>query len=491
MKPSLITPLNRLSRSDAAPLAPIQSSHWFDRAKNVLAGGISSSARATTTGDLPYPLYMTQGNGARLLDADGNHYIDYLLSYGSVVLGHAHEGLNAAIVEQLSYGTMFGTCNTVEVELAEQIARMVPCAELTRFANSGSEAICGAVRAARGFTGRSKVLKFEGHYHGWVDVLAVSNRPLPEQAGPLVSPHSHPHSRGIPSGIVNDVVVCPWNEPEILVAILDRHDHEIAAMVAEPIVANNACIMPGEGYLEFLRQQCDRRGIVLIFDEIVTGFRTAPGGVQDLYGVQPDIAVFSKALGGGLPISAFTGKRAVMEPIATNVTKHGGTYNGNPLCAAAALYTLRQLDNPAVRQKLHDAGAAIMHAIERASHDQHVRCLVQGHPSMFQVVFKKGSVRLNRNGNGNGNGKGKSHGNGNGHGNNHDPEEPQNWPLRHYRELALADEERYAAFRQSLLESGIHVTPSYMACWFPSTAHDASDVAQTVAAIETAMRCIA
>jgi glutamate-1-semialdehyde 2,1-aminomutase len=221
---------------------------------------------------------MTHGWGSRIWDADENEYVDFLNSYGSTILGHANPGLVQAVSRQLELGTMFGTCNTPEVELAERIQRMVPCAELVRFANSGSEAICGAIRAARGYTGKNKILKFEGHYHGWVDVLAISNRPSAEEWGPLQTPASRPHSPGIPSGVVQDVIICPWNDADILRSILDRHGSELAAVIAEPIVANNACIMPQPGYLQALRDECTRRGIVLIFDEICTGFRTAPGG---------------------------------------------------------------------------------------------------------------------------------------------------------------------------------------------------------------------
>jgi glutamate-1-semialdehyde 2,1-aminomutase len=429
-----------------------ESARWFDRAKRVLAGGISSSARSTTTGSLPYPLYMAHGQGSRIWDADGNQFIDYLLSYGSVVLGHADRGLSETLHTQLNLGTMFGTCNTVEVELAEQICRMVPCAKLVRYANSGSEAMSGAVRAARGFTGRNKILKFEGHYHGWVDVLAVSNRPSLEQAGPAEAPHSVAHSLGTPVGVVGDVVIAPWNDINLLRQILDRHSDEFAAIVAEPIVANNACIMPAPGYLPALREECDRRKIILIYDEIVTGFRTSPGGAQDLFDVVPDIAVYSKALGGGLPLSAFAGRRDIMEMVAANTVKHGGTYNGNPLCAASALYTLRQLNDPAVRARIDTAGRAIMESITRDAHDRGIPAVVQGEPSMFQVVF------------------------------NADGKAPRN-----YRELQSADTKRYARFRQSLLERGIHSNSSGLACWFISSAHTPQDTAVTIAAIEESM----
>ncbi len=426
----------------------------FQRARQFLAGGIASSARSIVTGPAKHPLYITRGRGSRIWDADGHQFVDYLLSYGSVILGHADPALGQVIKSQFDQGTMYGTCNTVEIELAEQICRMVKSAELVRFANSGSEAISGAVRAARGFTGKSKILKFEGHYHGWADVLAISNRPSPDEAGPLEAPHSIPHSPGLPQGVVNDVVICPWNEPDILKAILDQHDGQFAAVIAEPIVANNACIMPRPGYLEFLRQQCTRRGIVLIFDEIVTGFRTAPGGAQQLFGVDADLSVFSKALGGGLPISAFAGKRNIMDLIGANRVKHGGTYNGNPLCAAAALHTLHTLAAPAVLDRIRRAGEAVSEAIRRAARDCRVPVVVQGLGSMFQVLFTDRA------------------------------------PV-HYRDLKLADAKRYAAFRYALLQRGVHCNETPFACWFVSAAHGPEDVDLTVAAVAAAMKSIA
>jgi glutamate-1-semialdehyde 2,1-aminomutase len=433
-----------------------QASHdWFERAKRVLAGGISSSARASTTGDLPYPLYITRGDGPYIWDADGNQFVDLLLSYGSAILGHADAGLCDAVSHQLRLGTMYGTCNTVEVELAEQICRMYPGAQLVRYSNSGSEAIMGAVRAARGFTGKSKILKFEGHYHGWVDVLAVSNRPAPSESGPLNAPLSQAHSRGMPSGVVDDVIICPWNSPEILKDILDRHDGQIAAIIAEPIVANNACIMPRDGYLAFLREQCTKRGILLIFDEIVTGFRIHSGGAAGLFGVVPDLAVFSKAIGGGLPISAFAGSKPVMDPVAANTVKHGGTYNGNPLCAASALYTLRKLNDPAVQKRISESGQAIKEAVRRSAQDRHIGCIVQGPGSMFQVVFT---------------------------------DDPR--PLSHYRDLARADVKKFAAFRQSLLEHGVFINSSGLACWFISAAHGPDQVLAAQTAIDAAMDTI-
>ncbi|MFF2629728.1 aspartate aminotransferase family protein [Kitasatospora griseola] len=422
---------------------------WYERAQASLAGGISSSARLTSTGPHPYPLYMASGHGARIRDIDGNEYVDYLAAYGSAVLGHAPSVLTDALEPVLHGGTMFGTCNTAEVELAELITEMVPCADLVRFANSGSEAVQGAVRAARSHTGRTKILKFEGHYHGWTDVLAVSNRPGADEAGPYDRPHPVPHSPGIPAGVVNDVVVCPWNDPDALRTVLDAHRGELAAVICEPIVANNACTMPAPGFLEVLRQECSRRGIVLIFDEICTGFRTAPGGAQALFGVVPDLATYSKALGGGLPIAAFAGRRELMEPLATGHLKHGGTYNSSPLCATAGLATLRELNRPEVVEHIDTTGRQIMEAIQRAAHDRGVPCAVQGVGALFQVVFTPGGT-----------------------------------PTTQYRDLLRADTARYAAFRHELLKQGVHTNAYGMACWFVSAAVTADDLATTCKAIE-------
>ena len=450
------TPADHATKIGLPPNFSAQhSQEWFTRAQKVLAGGISSSARSTTTGPFPFPLYIARGHGSRVWDADGHEFIDYLLSYGSVILGHADKSLVSAVARQLENGTMFGTCNTVEVELAEQITAMVPGADLVRFANSGSEAICGAIRAARGFTGRNRIIKFEGHYHGWVDVLAISNRPTLSEAGTLEQPHSHPHSRGIPGGVVEDVIIAPWNHREILEQILNAHQSELAAIIIEPLVANNACICPDPGFLAWIREECNRRGILMIYDEIVTGFRLARGGAAEAYGVVPDLAVFSKAIGGGFPISAFAGRRDVMEPISANTVKHGGTYNGNPLCAAAALATLRCLNQPGALEAIERHGRICIDAIERSAHDNGIPCVVQGVGTMFQVVFNKDGR-----------------------------------PLRHYRELVAADTKRYNAFRHSLLRQGVHINSSGSACWFISAAHGPDDLAITTAAIGHAMASV-
>ncbi|MEO3974775.1 glutamate-1-semialdehyde 2,1-aminomutase [Streptomyces sp. CAU 1734] len=431
------------------------SRELFERAKRSLAGGISSSSRLTSTGPDPYPLYMSSGSGARIRDADGNEYIDYLISYGSAILGHAHPSLTAGLTGVLGRGTMFGTCNVPEVELAERIREMVPCAELVRFANSGSEAVQGAIRAARGYTGRNRILKFEGHYHGWSDTLAISNRPAETETGPYGAPRSVPHSPGIPPGVVDDVVICPWNDPEALQAVLDAHRGEFAAVICEPIVANNACVMPDPGYLDRLREACTAHGAVLIFDEVCTGFRTGPGGAQTLFGVRPDLAVFSKALGGGLPIAAFAGVREVMEPLASGRVKHGGTYNASPLCATAAVITLTALADPAVVKRIDETGLRITEAIRRAARDRGIPCAVQGVGAMFQVVFT-----------------------------------PDGAPVRQYRDTFRIQQRRYDTFRHELLRRGVHSNAYGLACWFVPAVVTADELAETCEAIEGAFAAL-
>jgi glutamate-1-semialdehyde 2,1-aminomutase len=448
--PASARPALSLTREESS-----DSAHWFERAKAVLAGGVSSSARAATAGSRPYPMYVDRARGSSIWSVEGDRYIDFLMSYGSLVLGHGHPAVAEAVSAQLERGTMFGACSTPEVELAEEICRLVPCASLVRLANSGSEAMSGAIRAARGFTGRSKVLKFEGHYHGWVDVLAVSNRPTLDAAGPAERPVSCAHSRGIPDGVVEDVIVCPWNDIDALDAILDANAGEIAAVVAEPIVANNACTMPIPGFLGRVRETCTRRGVLLIFDEIVTGFRVSLGGAQELFGVVPDLATYSKAIGGGLPVAAFCGRREVMDLVATNTVKHGGTYNGNPLGAAAACATLRALGQPGVLDRVHRVAESVSEAIRRAAHDYGVACVVQGAGGMFQIVFGVTT------------------------------------PLRNYRDLLRADSKRFAAFWQHMFDQGVFANSSGSACWFASAAHTDDDVARVCAAVRAAMARVA
>jgi glutamate-1-semialdehyde 2,1-aminomutase len=395
---------------------------------------------------------MTRGRGSRVRDVDGNEYIDYMLGHGSAILGHGDPGIARQVAERVAHGTAFGTANELEVALAKKISELVPYAELVRFANSGSEAICAAVRIARAKSGRNKVLKFEGHYHGWLDVLAVSTRPEAAKCGPLESPDSDVQTLGVPANVTDDVIVCPWNHPDVFEAILSRHADTIAAVIAEPIVANNACIMPRAGFLQALRRGCDRHDVALIFDEVCTGFRVALGGAADLFRVEPDLVVYSKAIGGGLPLSVVAGRERFMKLVASSAVRHGGTYNGNPLCVSAALYTLEELSKPEAQSQLRANGLEVKAALERSALKYAVPCVVQGVAQMFQVVFGV--------------------------------TEPQT----HYRDLLRSDYEKYQIYRDLLLRRGVHIGHSPLSSWFVSTAHSSHDTEFAANAIDQSMK---
>jgi glutamate-1-semialdehyde 2,1-aminomutase len=324
-----------------------KSTAAFERAKQSLAGGVSSAARLSHQ-----PLFVERGHGAKLLDLDGNEYIDYVLAFGPLVLGHAPKVVTEAIREQLDKGTMFGSGFEQEYLLAEEISRCVPCIDLMRFSNSGSEALHFVLRLARAFTGREKVIKFEGHYHGWLDTIFISVKPTP----PMGLPHAPWKMRetpGQPQDAADNLIILPWNDLEAVERALHWHGNDIAAIILEPIMFYHGGILPREGFLEGLRKLADRFGVVLIFDEVVTGFRVALGGAQEFFGVTPDLCVFAKGFAAGLPMAGFGGRRDIMELVASNLVPHMGTYNANPLSVAGALAAIRELardDQKALKQ---------------------------------------------------------------------------------------------------------------------------------------------
>ena len=308
------------------------SQELFAAARKVLPGGVGSNERGLAR---PYPIFFSHGEGSRFWDVDGNEYIDYLLAFGPLVLGHAHPLIIAAVEEQLHKGSVFGGCHPLEVEVSELLVDIIPSFELVRFAQSGTEVVLAAMRIARAATGRTLIVKFEGHYHGWADQVAVSQMPSPEEAGPLERPNSVPMSLGQPPATYADLVVLPWNNLEVVEGFFRERGDEVAALVLEPILYNCMVIEPHEGYLEGLRRLCDSYGTLLIFDEIQTGFRAGLSGAQGLLGVTPDLTCMGKALAGGFPISAVGGRAEVMDYISDRRVFHGGTYNSNPLCLAA------------------------------------------------------------------------------------------------------------------------------------------------------------
>src|SRR5580693_3137717 len=279
-----------------------RSQQWFERAQQSLVEGVNSPSRGETVYTAG-PIVLERGQGSHVWDADGNHYIDFMMSFGALIQGHAHPTLVKTVSEAMAEGSHFAAATSAEVEAAERFRRMVPSAEVVRFTNTGSEATMLALRLARAHTGRTKFLKFEGHYHGWYDPYCIGGNSHPiDQLGPPENPAEIPDSEGIPQSVFDDVIVAPWNDLPTLEKILSQHGHELAAIITEPIMANMGCIVPRDGYLQAACDLAHKYGALFILDEVVTGFRHAPGGCQEYYGLKPDLSTFGKALGAGFPV---------------------------------------------------------------------------------------------------------------------------------------------------------------------------------------------
>src|SRR6478752_577596 len=318
------------------------SQHWFDRSQRSLVEGVNSPSRGAAVFS-PGPVFLERGQGSRVWDADGNQYIDFMMSFGALIQGHAHPTLVDVVSQTMAQGSHFAAATSAEVEAAERFCKMVPSAEVVRFANTGSEATMLALRLARAHTGRTKFLKFEGHYHGWYDpYLLNAHSHAPEKLGPAENPNRMPDSEGIPAATFDDVVSAPWNDAAALERVMKQHGRELAAVITEPIMANMGCILPREGYLERLRALTQEYGALLILDEVVTGFRYAPGGCQEYYGITPDISTTAKILAGGLPGGGLVGRADILELLEfkndadwmrNKRIMHPGTFNANPLSA--------------------------------------------------------------------------------------------------------------------------------------------------------------
>jgi len=327
-----------------------KSREVFERTKRTLAGGAGSAARV-----FPEPLVLERGQGSRIFDIDGNEYIDLLCAYGPLILGHANQIVNDAVIAQIPKGTTYGASCELEYMAAEGVVKLVPCIDLVRFSCSGSEANHNCVRLARAYAGRDKIVKFEGHFHGTIDDLYISVKPSP----PIGLPHAPWKMRqtpGQPENVTDNIIILTWNDLDILEKTLKHSAHEIAAVIMEPVMCNNGGILPQEGYLAGVRELTKKYEVLLIFDEVITGFRLALGGSQEHFGVIPDLCVFAKAVGNGYPVSGCGGRRDIMELIASNEVPQYGTYNATPLSLAAVVATLRELSK--------DNGKAIRHASE-------------------------------------------------------------------------------------------------------------------------------
>lgn len=311
----------------------------LERSRRALAGGVSSPFRAKA----PVPLFFEDGKGSRLTDVDGNEYIDYQLAWGPMILGYGHPGLVEVLRRQVEKPLSYGAQHELEIAVAEKIQGMVPCAERLAFTSSGSEAVQLVHRLARAYTDRPLILKFEGHYHGWMDSALHSYKPQAADVGPLEEPRTVRGSRGQVANSEENTIVAPWNRLDILEQILQTHKGEVAAIMMEAVLCNSGCLLPLPGYLESVRELSTKYGCLLIFDEVITGFRMSPGGAQAFFNVTPDVATFGKAVGGGVPLSVVAGRADIMEQMFTSGVVFGGTFNGNPLSLAAADFCLSEL----------------------------------------------------------------------------------------------------------------------------------------------------
>ena len=420
----------------------------YERTKKTLAGGVSSNVRYAAT---PVPLFFERGEGARLYDVDGNVHIDYVLGNGPAILGHAPKVVIAAVAASLGEGQLFAAQHPRETELSERLCRLLPGAEVVRFATSGTEAVLMAFRLARAFTGRDKILKFEGHYHGWSDQAYISARPPLNEAGPADAPVPVAGSPGMPASVLGDVAVCGWNDLDLLARAFERNKGEIAAVVMEPMMVNGGATPPVQGYLEGARDLCRANGALFICDEVITGFRVGLRGAQAKFGVTADLAIYAKAVAAGFPLAMVSGRRDVMDTLLDKGVMHGGTYNGNVQSMAAALAALDVLeaDGGAVYRALEQRGTRLMQGLATSAKKHKVAMQVQGAPAIFQTFFTSGA------------------------------------PPKNYREAVACDRDKALAFHTALQEEGVRV--NQQAKWFLSAAHDDATIDETLAAADRAM----
>ncbi len=418
-----------------------QRSHAvYERAKQLMPGGVNSPVRAfkAVGGD---PFIVSHGKGAYLYDLDGNRYVDYINSWGPLVLGHAHPAVVEALRRQIELGTSFGACTEAESALAERVIKLVPSIEMIRFVNSGTEAVMSALRLARGFTGRNKILKFTGCYHGHVDSMLV-------EAGSGVLTLGIPGSKGVLEGAAKDTILCPYNDRAAVEQIFANIGAEIAAVILEPLIGNAGFIRPLPGYLNFLRELCTRYGSLLIFDEVMTGFRIALGGAQGLWDIKPDLTLLGKVIGGGLPVGAFGGRRDIMAMLAPlGPVYQAGTLSGNPLAMAAGSTTLDHWSAPGVFESTANVASTLVSTLRARAADAEIPIVCDYEGSMFGFFFHPG-------------------------------------PVQSYEQAKSADVERFSAFFRKALEKGVYFAPSQFEAGFVSLAHKGEPLEHTIAVLE-------
>ncbi len=428
-----------------------KSEALFERAQQLIPGGVNSPVRAYgSVGGVPR--FIKRGKGAYIWDVDDNRYIDYVLSWGPLILGHAHEAVVSAICAAAERGTSYGAPTELESELAELVIQMVPSIEMIRFVNSGTEACMSALRLARAYTGRDKIIKFAGGYHGHADMLLV-------QAGSGVATFGLPDSPGVPAATTGNTLTAAYNDLDQVRSLFDQYGDEIAAVIVEPVAANMGFVLPASGFLEGIQDVCRRFGAVFILDEVMTGFRVSPGGAQAAWNLEPDVTCLGKVIGGGLPVGAYAGRREIMESVAPRGAMYqAGTLSGNPLAMAAGLETLRTLLSDGAFNAIVDKTTSLVKGLDELAAVLGVPFQSGQAGTMFGFYFLKDAGQA----------------------------------IRDYSGAkANADTDRYARFFHAVLEQGVYFAPSQFEAGFLSAAHSVADVDATLAAARSALETFA
>lgn len=421
-----------------------ESQILLERAQKIIPGGVNSPVRACLSVGTK-PVFIKQGEGCWLIDADGNRFIDYIGSWGPLILGHCHPFVMEAINKAVKRGSSFGAPTELEIELAEMVIDAVPSIEMIRMVNSGTEATMSAIRLARGFTGRDIIIKFDGCYHGHADSLLV-------EAGSGIATLGIPGSPGVPSSFVAHTISLPYNDLDHISKIMAEKGDKVACIIVEPVAGNMGLVLPKDGFLTTLRELSEKSGTVLIFDEVMSGFRVAYGGAQDLFGVRPDLTCFGKIIGGGLPVGAYGGQRKIMEQIAPGGPVYqAGTLSGNPLAMAAGIATLTKLKENGFYQKLDKIAEELATGLKQAALEASIKAVVSRVGSMMGLFFTDQAVY-------------------------------------NFADAKMSDLAMFAKYYQGMLKRGIYIAPSQFEALFVSSAHDSAAIEQTIAAAKETMR---